>query len=476
MYLTLKSIPLKDVKELVPDLIKSKFPFAFEEGEHRDWHQDTRIANAFLNLMHLAWVQKLGWVVELTDITIWKPDGFPTDITDSKRAHVKLNVYATGLSVESQAACFTMEYKDGKVWMYQIIDRTIKYDPLKKGSIHSETKKHPMTFLVTKCGSYWDKYYRRGEWTGFDYFYKNGFAPMFNALLKCKSLNDRIKANAEVIQDRDRRAKENRITAVIPVQMACELEDIINERYGKHYFVGLKQNDTSTYTEYKLQIGNCLSATLWEIWWDTPRVKNRTAGQVFKADNVKNIAGKYMIDPQDNVQIYHGKTNMYCKSRLENVRELMRGKWITDSETLKQLDDEYKYFVANFNKAPISPVPPLLTCRYSGFREFDADNCSSCLEVSVNFHHGNERSQQWSIEIDTTLPSNVGTMFRTKAYFDGNIETFRRHINEWLDAEEKAYFAVKAAMATISQQSDYLKEAATRKKDERFFSYGYLLS
>jgi hypothetical protein len=197
---------------------------------------------------------------------------------------------------------------------------------------------------------------------------------------------------------------------------------------------------------------------------------------VFNADNVKNIAGEYMIDPQDNVQMYHGKTNMYCKSRLENVRELVQGKWITDPETLKQLDDEYKYFVSNFNKAPISPVPPLFTSKYSGFREFDADNCSSTLEVQVNYHHGNERAQQWSIEIDTTLPTDVGTMFRTKAYFDGDIETFRRHINEWLDAEEKAYIAVKDAVATISQQSDYLKEAATRKKDERFVTYGYLLS
>jgi hypothetical protein len=474
MYLTLKSTELKDVKELVPDLIKSKFPFAFEEGEHRDWHQDTRIANAFLNLMHLAFVQKLGWVIELTDITIWKPDG-TLDITANKHAHIKLDVYATGLSLESHAASFTIEYKDGKVWMYQITDRTIEYEPTKKNSLRVETKKHPMSFLVTKCHARWDSYYRRGEWAGFDYFYHHGFAEMFNVLLKCKSLNDRMKKNAEVIKDRDNRARANKLTAVIPVQLACELEDIINERYGKHYFVGLKQVVTSTYTKYKLQVGNCLAAALWEIWWDTPRVKD-TAKNVFNADNVKNIAGEYMIDPQDNVQMYHGKTNMYCKSRLENVRELVQGKWITDPETLKQLDDEYKYFVSNFNKAPISPVPPLFTSKYSGFREFDADNCSSTLEVQVNYHHGNERAQQWSIEIDTTLPTDVGTMFRTKAYFDGDIETFRRHVNEWLDAEEKAYIAVKDAVATISQQSDYLKEAATRKKDERFVTYGYLLS
>lgn len=465
---------LKDLKELVPDLIKSKFPFAFEDGEHRDWHQDTRIANAFLNLMHLAWVQKLGWVVELKAVTIWKPDGFPAGTSD-RHAHIKLDVYATGLSSESFAAYFTMEYKDGKVWMYQIVDRTIEYDPAKKASIRSETKKHPMSFLVTKCNARWDSYYRRGEWNGFDYFYHHGFAEMFNTLLKCKSLNDRIKKNAEVIKDRDSRARANKLTAVIPVQLACELEDIFNERYGKHYFVGLKQVVTSTYTKYKLQVGNCLAASLWEIWWDTPRVKD-TAKNVFNADNVKNIAGQYMPDPQDNVQIYHGKTNMYCKTRLENVRELVQGKWITDPDTLKQLDDEYKYFVSNFNKAPISPVPPLFTSKYSGFREFDEDNCSSCLEVSVNYHHGNDRAQQWSIEIETTLPSDVGTMFRTKAYFDGDIETFRRHINEWLDAEEKAYFAVKDAVAIISQQSDYLKEAATRKKDERFVTYGYLLS
>ena len=464
-----------NVKELtlLPDLIKSKFPFAFEDGEHRGWHQDTRIANAFLNLMHLAFVQKLGWVIKLDDITIWKPDGV-TGTTD-KHAHVKLDVYATGLSVESYAANFTMEYKDGKVWMYQIADRTIEYDPSKKNSFRVETKKHPMSFLVTKCHARWDSYYRRGEWTGFDYFFHNGFAEMFNTLLKCKSLNDRIKRNAEVIKDRDSRARANKITAAIPEQLACELEDIINERYGKHYFVGLKQIVTSTYTKYKLQIGNCLAAVLWEIWWDTPRIRE-TAKNVFNADNVKNIAGEYMPDPQDNVQMYHGKSNMYCKSRLENVRELVQGNWITDPDTLKQLDDEYKYFVSNFNKAPISPVPPLFTAKYSGFREFDEDNCSSCLEVQVNYHHGNDRAQQWSIEIDTTLPSDVGTMFRTKAYFDGDIETFRRHINEWLDAEERAYIAVKAAVATISQQSDYLKEAATRKKDERFITYGYLLS
>lgn len=456
---------------LTPDLIKTKFPFAFEDGEHRDWHQDTRIANAFLNLMHLAWVQKLGWIVELKDVSVWKPEGFHS----SQHAHVKLDVYATGLSLESHAANFTMEYKDGRVWMYQIVDRTIEYAPEQKNSIRSDTKKHPMSFLVSKCKARWDSYYRRGAWVGFDYFYNHGFAPLFNTLLKCKSLNDRIKANAEVIKDRDKRAKANKITAAVPVQLACELEDIINERYGKHYFVGVKQVVTSTYTKYKLQVGNCLAATLWEIWWGSSHVKAE-AKNVFNADNVKLIDGQYAIDPQDNVQMYHGKTNAYCKARLEHVRELVQGNWITDPETLKQLDDEYRYFVSNFNKDPISPVPPLFTCKYRGFREFDEDNCSSCLEVAVNYHHGNDRSQQWSIEIDTTVPSNVGTMFRTKAYFDGNIAAFRRHINEWLDAEEKAYFAVKAAVATISQESDYLKEAAVRRKDERFVSYGYLLS
>lgn len=459
---------------LTPDLIKSAYPTAFEDGEHRDWHQDTRIANAFLNLMHLAWVQKLGWVIELKDVTIWKPDGFPAGTSD-RHAHIKLDVFATGLSLESHAAYFTMEYKDGMVWMYQIKDRTIEYAPEKKNSISVEFKKHPMSFLVTKCGARWDKYYGRGEWAGFDYFYNHGFAPLFNTLLKCKSLNDRIKANAEVIKDRDKRAKANAITAVVPTQMACELEDIFNERYGKHYHVGLKRFVTSTFTKYKLQVGNCLAATLWEIWWDTPRVKAE-AKNVFNADNTKLVDGQYMIDPEDNVQIYHGKSNAYCKARLECVRELVQGHWITDPETLKQLDDEYKYFIANFNKDPIAPVPPLLTCKYNGYREFDEDNCSSSLEVCVNYHHGNDRSQQWSIEIETTLPSKVGVMFRSQAYFDGNIEAFRRHINEWLDAEEKAYFAMKAAMSTISQESDYLKEAAAHRKDERFITSGYLLS
>ena len=456
---------------LLPDLIKSKFPAAFEDGEHRDWHQDTRIANAFLNLMHLAWVQKLGWIVELKEVTFWKPEGFYTD----RYAHVKLDVFATGISVESHAAWFTMEYKDGRVWMYQIKDRTIKYAPEKKNSIDADFKKHPMTFLVTKCGARWDKYNGRGEWVGFDFFYNHGFAPLFNTLLKCKSLQDRIKANAEVIKERDKKAKANAITAVVPTQMACELEEILNERYGKHYHVGLKRFVTASFTKYKLQIGNCLAATLWEIWWDTPRIKSE-AKNVFNVDNIKLLDDAYAIDPEDNVQIYHGKTNAYCKSRIECVRELMQDKWITDPETLKQLDDEYKYFLDNFNKDQICPVPPLLTARYNGFSEFDNDNCSSSLEVSVNYHHGNERSQQWSIEIETRLPTHVGVMFRSNAYFDGSIEVFRRHINEWLDAEEKAYFAMKAAMATISKESEYLQEAAKHPKNERYTSGSYLLS
>lgn len=459
--------------QLAPDLIKGAYPEAFADGEHRDWHQDTRFANAFLNLMHLAWVEKLGWIVELKDVTFWKPDGSSHGPAD-RHAHIKLDVFATGISIESHAGWFTMEYKDGRVWMYQIKDRTIEYAPEKKNSISAEFKKHPMTFLVTKCGARWDKYNGRGEWVGFDYFYNHGFAPLFNALLKCKSLQDRIKANAEVIKERDKKAKANAITAVIPIQLACELEEIINERYGKHYHVGLKRFVTSSFTKYKLQIGNCLAATLWEIWWDTPRVKSE-AKNIFKVDNIKLLDDAYAIDPEDNVQMYHGKTNAYCKGRIECVKE-MQDKWISDPETVKALDDEYRYFLNNFNKDPICPVPPLLTCKYNGYRDFDADNCSSSLEVCVNYHHGNERSQQWSIEIETTLPSDVGVMFRSRAYFNGSIEVFRRHINEWLDAEEKAYFAMKAAMATISQQSDYLKDAATRRKDERFVSQGYLLS
>lgn len=460
--------------QLAPDLIKSAYPEAFADGEHRDWHQDTRVANAFLNLMHLAWVQKLGWIVELKDVTFWKPDGSNAYIAD-RHAHVKLEVFATGLNLEAHAGWFTMEYKDGRVWMYQIKDRTIEYAPEKKNSISADFKKHPMTFLVTKCGARWDKYYGRGEWNGFDYFYNHGFAPLFNTLLKCKSLQDRIKKNAEVIKEREKKAKANAITAVIPIQLACELEEIINERYGKHYHVGLKRFVTSSFTKYKLQVGNCLAATLWEIWWDTPRA-NFEAKNIFKVDNTKLLDGQYSIDPEDNVQIYHGKTNAYCKGRIESVRELVQNNWITDPETLKALDDEHRYFLNNFNKDPICPIPPLLTCKYNGYREFDLDNTSSSLEVCVNYHHSNERSQQWSIEIETTLPSDVGMLFRSRAYFDGSIEVFRRHINEWLDAEEKAYFAMKAAMATISQQSDYLKDAATRRKDERFVTYGYLLS
>ena len=463
---------LKDV-ELLPDLIKGKFPFAFEEGEHRDWHQDTRIANAFLNLMHLAFVQKLGWIVNLEDVTIWKPAGNVYD--EEKRAHVKVVVYATGLSLESRAASFEFEYKDGRVWMYQITDRTIEYDPAKKNSIRADTKKHPMTFLVTKCKARWDSYYTRGEWVGFDFFYNHGFAPLFNTLLKCKSLNDRIRANAEVIKEREAKAKANAITAVIPIQLACELEDIINERYGKHYFVGLKRNVSSSLTTYRLQVGNCLAATLWEIWWDTTRVKSE-AKNVFNVDNVKLIEGEYAIDPQDNVNMYHGKLNMYAKTRIENVRELVQQNWITDPETLQRLDDEYKYLVANINVDPISPVPPLLTCKYSGFRKLEKDNCSSELEVKINYHHGAKRSEQWSIEIESMVPTDVGTKFRTRAYFDGSIETFKRHINEWLDAEEKAYFAIESAMNAISEESEYVKEFSSHRKDERFSSYGYLLS
>lgn len=461
---------------LLPDLIKSAYPEAFADGEHKGWHQDTRIANAFLNLMHLAFVQKLGWIVDLKEVMIWKPDGKTG--TTVKHAHVKLEVFATGLSVESHAGWFTMEYLDGRVWMYQITDRTIKYDPSNKTGISAVNKKHPMSFLVTKCGARWDKYKRGGEWVGFDFFYNHGFAPLFNALLKCKSLQDRIKANAEVIKDRDKRAKADKITAAVPTQMACELEDIFNERYGKHYHVGLKRSVTASFTKYKLQVGNCLASTLWQIWWDTPRAKAE-AKKIFIADNVKNLDDAYSIDPEDDVQIYHGKTNAYCEMHIENVHELVQGRWITDPETLKQLDDEYKYFLANYcsaSKDPVFPVPPLFTCKYSGYREFDADNCSSSLEVCINYHHGNERSQQWSIEIKTSIPSHVGVMFLSNAYFDGSIEVFRRHINEWLDAEEKAYFAMKAAMATISQESDYLKEAAKHPKNERYASGSYLLS
>lgn len=465
---------IKDV-ELLPDLVKGKFPYAFEEGEHRDWHQDTRIANAFLNLMHLAWVQKLGWIVKVEDVTVWKPAGNVYDAAAEKLAHVKVVVYATGLNLESRAASFEFEYKDGRVWMYQITDRTIEYDPSKKNSVRADTKKHPMTFLVTKCKARWDSYYKRGEWVGFDFFYNHGFAPLFNTLLKCKSLNDRIRANAEVIKEREAKAKANAITAVIPIQLACELEDVINERYGKHYFVGLKRNVTSSCTTYKLQIGNSLAATLWEIWWDTTRVKYE-AKNVFNVDNVKLIEGEYAIDPQDNVMMYHGKLNMYAKTRIENVRELVQKNWITDPETLQRLDDEYRYLVANINVDPISPVPPLLTCKYSGFRKLEKDNCSSELEVKVNYHHGNERSQQWSIEIETQLPTDVGTKFRTRAYFDGNIETFKRHINEWLDAEEKAYLAIESALNIVSEESEYVKEFSSHRKDERFSSYGYLLS
>lgn len=458
---------------LLPDLIKSAYPTAFEDGEHRGWHQDTRIANAFLNLMHLAWVQKLGWIVELKDVTFWKPDGM-TGTTD-KHAHVKLDVFATGLGTEAHAAYFTMEYKDGCVWMYQIKDRTIEYAPDKKNSIFADSKKHPMTFLVTKCSARWDKYYERGEWVGFDDFYEHGFAPLFNALLKCKSLQDRIKANADVIKDRDKRAKANAITAAVPTQMACELEEIINERYGKHYHVGLKRVITSSYTKYKLQIGNCLASTLHDIWYRTSHISS-TARSAFVADNVKNLDSEWMVDPEDNVQMFHGKSNAYCKLRIESVHELVKESLITDLETLKALDDEYKYFLNNFNKEPICPVPPLLTCKYNGYREFDLDNTSSALEVCVSYHHGNERSQRWSIEIGTTLPSHVGVMFRSNAYFDGSIEVFRRHINEWLDAEEKAYFAMKAAMSTISQESDYILEAAKHPKTERYLTSSYLLS